>query len=90
MADYSPHQQRIIRSYYKNREGMALQKLQELVSDLYLAESQKQSDRLWKRIEKAMSNLGVPPRIASHVLAERKVEILAEHVKVWWDKPPDK
>ena len=49
MAEYSKHQQNIIRNYYDNRESIALQKLQESVTELYLAEGKKRQT-VWKRI----------------------------------------
>ena len=45
---------------------------QEFVTELYLAESDKKRDQLWTRIEKAMANLGVPKKIAQHLLEKRK------------------
>lgn len=88
MKDYTPHQSRIIKNYYKNRKGLALQKLQELVTDIYLAESDKKRDQLWNRIEKAMKNMKVPPKIAQHILDKRSPELLAEHLKDWWQAFP--
>ena len=88
MKEYTPHQQRIIRNYYRNRERLALQKLQELVGDLYLAGGDRERERLWKRVEKAFVNLKVPPRLAEHILTSRRPELLAEHVKEWWERMP--
>ena len=48
-GDFSPHQQRIIKRYYENRDTIELQRLAELVTDLYLAEGKKRS-AVWKRI----------------------------------------
>ncbi len=41
MEDYSRHQQSIIKRYYNNRDDIALQRAQELVTELYLAEGKK-------------------------------------------------
>ena len=41
MADFSPHQQKIIKRYYDNLDTISLQKLGELVGDLYLAQGKK-------------------------------------------------
>jgi len=54
--DYSEHQQKIISRYYSNLDTLMLQKLQALVSELYLAESDKKKDRLWQRVQQAMEN----------------------------------
>ena len=37
MAEYSKYQQKVIKRYYDNRDSIALQRVQELVTELYLA-----------------------------------------------------
>ena len=39
--DYTPHQQKIIKRYYDNREQIDEQRLAELVTNLYLASDKK-------------------------------------------------
>ena len=60
MPDYTPHQRKIIDRYYKNRDEIMLAKLQEIVTELYLADSDRALTRLWKRAEKAMQALDIP------------------------------
>ncbi len=55
MADYSPHQRKIIDRYYKNYDAIKYQRLAELVTELYLAEGKKR-DRYWTQV------LDHPPR----------------------------
>lgn len=38
MTDYTPYQQKIIKRYYDNQDSIQLQRLSELVGELYLAE----------------------------------------------------
>ncbi|HWL95436.1 MAG TPA: hypothetical protein VNT79_18100 [Phycisphaerae bacterium] len=83
MADHTPHQRKIIDRYYENRDGIMLGKLSELVSELYLAETDKKREQLWKRVETAMKNLKVRDAIAAKILAERKPDLLANHLKDW-------
>ena len=71
---YSKQQQRIIEDYYKNLDTIMLQKLQELVTELYLAESEKKREQLWCRVEKAMHNLGIKAGLARHILEKRDPE----------------
>ena len=85
MTDFTPYQERIIRNYYENRKALAFQKLQELVADIYLADTDRKKESLWKRVEKAMANLKVPETIAGHILARRDPGILARNLKDWWD-----
>lgn len=59
MADYTKHQQNIIRNYYQNQDTITLQKLGEMVTELYLAEG-KGRERQWKRVVGALEKLKVP------------------------------
>ena len=81
--DYTPHQQRIISQYYDQLDTIMLTKLQETVSELYLAETEARRNRLWKRVDQAMAKLGVPAVLAEHILARKDVEILAQNVQDW-------
>ena len=41
MENFTRHQQGIIRSYYQNRDTVSFQRVQELLTDIYLAEGKK-------------------------------------------------
>ena len=84
--DYSKHQQKIIDRYYEHFDTIMLQKLQELVTDLFLAKNTPKEDKLWERVEKAMVNLKVPPKIHEHIMLKRSVEVLAQNVNDWMKK----
>ena len=84
--DYTAHQKNIISRYYDNLDTIMLAKLQELVTELYLADTQAKRDRLWKRVQQAMAKLGVPPKVAEHILASKDVEVLARNVQDWLRK----
>ena len=49
MPKRSKYQQKVIKNYYDNREAIALQRVSELVTELYLAEG-KQRLRHWKTL----------------------------------------
>lgn len=83
MRDYTRHQKKIIERYYDNRDSIMIGKLSELVTELYLADSDAKRDRLWKRVETAMKNLKIKEATAAHILQKRSVEVLAKHVKDW-------
>lgn len=59
MAKRTPYQERAIRNYYQNQDGIMLQRVGDLVTDLYLAEG-KARERLWKRVVAALEKLKVP------------------------------
>lgn len=76
--EYSSSQKKIISNYYKNQDTIALQKLQELVSELYLCESEKKSGSLWKRVEAHLGNLKIKPATKRFILEERDLGALAK------------
>lgn len=80
MEEFSRHQQGIIKRFYDNRETIALQKLGDLVTDLYLAEP-KDLPKLWKQAEQSLRALKVPEDRIKHVLIQKSAELLAELVR---------
>lgn len=88
MAEYSRHQKEIISRYYDRREQIMLDRLSEIVSDLYLADSTRRTDQLWKRAEKAMQTLKVPASIATHILTQKQPDLLARSLRAWLNRPP--
>lgn len=80
LEDYTPYQQRIIRRYYANQDRIQLQKLAELVTELYLSEGKKR-EQIWKSAAAAMQKLGVPPTRINHILTQDDPALLARLVK---------
>jgi len=56
--DYTRYQRKTIKRYYENRDTIALQKLGEVVSEIFLAEGMKRK-RLWDRAVRHLQALGV-------------------------------
>jgi hypothetical protein len=86
MAEYTRYQKKIIERYYDHHDEILLARLQEIVSDLYLAETEAKKKQLWTRARKAMSGLKVPAQPADHILSQRSVEVLARNLKDWLDE----
>lgn len=80
MPKRSTRQDRAIRNYYRNQHSIMLQRLGELVSELYLAEGKARA-RLWERAARAMKNLGVPASRIQHVVESDNPSLLAGVVK---------
>ncbi|MGF1578698.1 MAG: hypothetical protein ACFCD0_04980 [Gemmataceae bacterium] len=80
MADLTPHQQKIVNRYYNNLDKAKLQRLEELVTELYLAEGKKRA-KYWNDARKAMEKIGVPQSRIDHLVELDKPEMLAELVK---------
>jgi len=81
--EYSKYQTDAISRYYEHLDTIMLQKLSELVTELYLAETDPKRDRLWQRVHKAMIKLKIPPPIIDHIMTKKDVEILAKNLKGW-------
>lgn len=83
MADreYSRHQQKVIKNYYDNREQIDEGKLSELVTNLYLAETEKKKSKLWESATKLMERLEVPQSRIDHVVGTQDPAILAAVVQ---------
>jgi hypothetical protein len=81
MAEHSKHQQRIIRNYYNHRETLALQRLGELVTELYLAEGSKQRQRQWKFIVAALEKLNVKKPQIDHLVKQDDAALLAKFLE---------
>jgi hypothetical protein len=80
MADLTPHQQKIVRRYYDNQEPLALQRLAELVGELYLTQGKKRA-RVWTTLESAMQKLAVPQARIDHLKRQDNPALLADLVK---------
>lgn len=78
--DYTPYQQKIIKRYYDNQGTLQLERLANLVGELYLAEGKKK-ERLWQSVAAALEKLGVAKLRIDHLLSQRKPELLAQLVK---------
>jgi hypothetical protein len=80
LDEYSRHQQGIIKRYYNNIDKIQLQRLSELVTDLYLAEGKKK-DKLWETAIAAMGKLKVPQSRVDHIVGKKDLNLLANLVK---------
>lgn len=78
--EYTKHQQKIIKNYYDNRDAVGLQRLSELVTELYLAEG-KARERQWKYIVGALEKLQIPPDRIAHLQQRDDPAMLARLVE---------
>jgi len=81
--EYSAYQKDVISNYYSNLSAISLGRLSELVSELYLADSEAKKNRLWERTKKAMVNLKIPSAIIDRIMTKRDVKILAKNLNEW-------
>jgi hypothetical protein len=81
--EYSQYQKTVISGYYNNLDTIMLGKLGELVTELYLADTQAKKDRLWDRAHKAMVKLKIKTAIIDHIMKKQDVEVLAKNLQDW-------
>jgi len=78
MKDYTPYQKGVIKRYYEHRDTLALQKLAEIVSDLYVETSEAKVKRAWGRVEKLLVAAGVHKHQAHAVVEDQDLGALAK------------
>jgi hypothetical protein len=85
MAKRSSYQERIIRNYYQNQDTIMVQRLGDLVTDLYLAEG-KSRVRLWKRVTTTLEKLKIPADQIQHIVQSDNPTLLANLLKQLLEK----
>jgi len=85
MPERSRYQEQIIRNYYKHQDTHRFTRLQELVTELYLAEG-KARQKYWKQAETAMRKLEVPESRIAHLVKSDDAALLAGLVQELMDK----
>lgn len=78
--DLTSSQKKIVDRYYEHRDTIMLDKLGQIVSDLYLADSPSKADKLWKSAATALGNLAANDAAVRTALESRSVEGLAKLV----------
>ena len=76
---FTKYQQKVIKNYYENREAIGLQRLSELVTELYLAEG-KARQKTWKQITAALEKLKIPPSRIEHLVRQDNPSLVAKLV----------
>jgi hypothetical protein len=77
--NYSAYQQKVIKRYYENFDAIGLQKLSELVTELYLADAKKKT-KLWTKAEDLLGKLKLPADRIAHLTGKKDVKLLADLV----------
>jgi len=75
MAKRSSYQQKAIKNYYDNREAIALQRVQELCTELYLSEGKKRAQH-WKQITNHLEKLGVKQPVLDNLVEKDNPELV--------------
>ena len=78
--DLSRKQSSIVKRYYDNLDGIVANRLQEAVTELYLAESEKKCASLWKKVQVQLSKTAADPGVVHQIVEDGDVERLARLV----------
>jgi len=81
--NFTGYQKKVIQNYYDNIDKIALANLQELVAEIYLADSEAKKAKLWDRVAVAMGKLKIPTAIAANILKHKDPQILAKNLTGW-------
>jgi hypothetical protein len=77
---YTKYQQKIIKNYYEHKDAISLQRLSELVTELYLAEG-KGREKQWKYIVGVLEKIGLPKSRIDHLRKKDDPRLLAQLVE---------
>jgi hypothetical protein len=69
MAERTKYQEKIIKNFYQNRDTLALQRAQEIVTELYLS-SGKKREKQWQLLVGHLAKLGVHQNTIDHLVAQ--------------------
>lgn len=89
MEHRTKFQERAIRNFYNNRDEIAMQRLQELVTDLYLSEGKKRA-QYWKNAVTHLEALKVPAQRIQQLVKSDKPELVAQLLQELGQKPVKK
>ena len=75
---YTKYQQKAIRNFYDNKDIRLVQKLGELVSNLYLETSDKKKETGWKKIKKMLTDLKTHPGEVEYLTKDKSLSIISK------------
>ena len=75
---YTPYQQKVIRRFYENKDLRLIQKLGELVSNLYVETSDKKRESGWKRIKDILVDLKVHPHEVEFLTKDKNLTVISK------------
>lgn len=80
MEKRSKYQEKIIKNYYRNRDQIALQRAQEIITDLYLSEGKKR-ERQWKSLALHLEKLGIDQKRIDNLIEKDDPALAANTIQ---------
>ncbi|KAB2836505.1 MAG: hypothetical protein F9K48_01670 [Candidatus Brocadia sp.] len=75
---YTEYQKKVIRNFYENKDLRLIQKLGELVSDMYLETSEKKKESGWNKIRKMLNDLKVHPNEIEFLMKDKNLAVISK------------
>ncbi|OHC04757.1 MAG: hypothetical protein A3H23_01950 [Planctomycetes bacterium RIFCSPLOWO2_12_FULL_40_19] len=75
---YTEYQKKVIRNFYDNKDLRLVQRLGELVSNLYLETSEKKKETGWKKIKKMLTDLKVHPGEVEYLTKGKNLSLISK------------
>ncbi|OOP55429.1 MAG: hypothetical protein AYP45_14880 [Candidatus Brocadia carolinensis] len=75
---YTEYQKKVIRNFYENKDLRLIQKLGELVSDMYLETSEKKRESGWNKIRKMLNDLKVHPNEIEFLTKDKNLAVISK------------
>lgn len=79
MAERTAFQQGIIKRYYEHFDTISLQRLSEIVSDIYMADANKPV-KLWEKAKQLLSRVSAEDELVAKIIAKKDIQGLAKLV----------
>ncbi len=75
---YTQYQKKVIKNFYDNKEIRLVQKLGELVSNLYLETNEKKIETGWKKIKKMLTDINVHPGEVEYLTKDKNLSTISK------------
>ncbi len=75
---YTHYQKKVIKNFYDNKDTRLVQKLGELVSNLYLEANEKKIETGWKKIKKMLTDINVHPGEVEYLTKDKNLSMISK------------
>ena len=75
---YTEYQKKVIRNFYDNKDLRLVQRLGELISNLFLETSEKKKETGWKKIKKMLTDLKVHPGEVEYLTKGKNLSLISK------------
>ncbi len=75
---YTGYQKKVIKNFYENKDIRLIQKLGELVSNLYVETSEKKKETGWKKIKKMHTDLKVHSHEVEYLTKDKNLSMISK------------